>query len=127
MPANAVIYKTTVDNLSVMPSGPVPPNPSELIGSRKMAGLIKVLEDNFDLVIYDAPPLLSVTDAQLIATRVDGTVLVVREGKTEKEALRQAVGLLNHVNAKIIGTIFNDVKGSSGSGYYGYYGKEDKK
>ena len=99
MPANAVIYNTTVDNLSVMPSGPVPPNPSELIGSRKMAGLIKALEDNFDLVIYDAPPLLSVTDAQLIATRVDGTVLVVREGKTEKEALRQAVGLLNHVNA----------------------------
>ena len=95
-----------------------------------MAGLIKALETNFDLVIYDAPPLLSVTDAQLISTRVDGTVLVVREGKTEKEALRQAVGLLNHVNAKIIGTIFNDVKGSSGSGYYGYYGyygKEDKK
>ena len=130
MPANAVIYKTTVDNLSVMPSGPVPPNPSELIGSRKMAGLIKGLERIYDIVIYDAPPLLSVTDAQLVATRVDGTVLVVREGKTEKEALRQAVGLLNHVNAKIIGTIFNDVKGSSGSGYYGYYGyygKEDKK
>lgn len=127
MPANAVIYKTTVDNLSVMSSGPLPPNPSELIGSRKMAGLIKALEDNYDLVIYDAPPLLSVTDAQLISTRVDGTVLVVREGKTEKGALRQAVGLLNHVNAKIIGTIFNDVKGSSGSGYYGYYGKEDKK
>ena len=133
MPANAVIYKTTVDNLSVMPSGPVPPNPSELIGSRKMAGLIKGLERIYDIVIYDAPPLLSVTDAQLISTRVDGTVLVVREGKTEKEALRQAVGLLNHVNAKIIGTIFNDVKGSSGSGYYGYYGyygydgKEDKK
>lgn len=89
MPANAVIYKTTVDNTSVMPSGPVPPNPSELIGSRKMAGLIKALETNFDLVIYDAPPLLSVTDAQLISTRVDGTVLVVREGKTEKEALRR--------------------------------------
>ncbi|WP_334117574.1 CpsD/CapB family tyrosine-protein kinase, partial [Ligilactobacillus sp.] len=59
-PANSFIYRTTVDHLSVMPSGPVPPNPSELIGSRKMAGLIKGLESAYDIIIYDAPPLLSV-------------------------------------------------------------------
>ena len=90
---NDIFYQTTVENLYVIPSGPTPPNPSELIGSKRMEKLIVALQEAFDLVIYDAPPVLSVTDAQILATKVDGTILVVRENKAEKEAVRQAVGL----------------------------------
>lgn len=123
---NDIFYKTTVENLYVIPSGPTPPNPSELIGSKRMEKLIATLQDAFDLVIYDAPPVLSVTDAQILATKVDGTILVVRENKAEKEAVKQAVGLIRHVRAKIIGTVLNDVDGVAAGyyGYYGYYGKE---
>ena len=121
---NDIFYRTTVENLYVIPSGPIPPNPSELLGSKKMAHLIEALAKAFDIVIYDAPPVLSVTDAQILSTKVDGTVLVVREKKVEKEAVRQAVHLLKHVNGRIIGTIVNDVHGDA-EGYYGYYGKRD--
>lgn len=123
---NNIIYGTSVKNLFVMPSGPVPPNPSELIGSKRMEQLIEALGSQLDLVIYDAPPVLSVTDAQLIATKVDGTVLVVRQDRAEKEAVKQSVALLEHVHAPILGFILNDVKnennGYYGYGYGGYYG-----
>ena len=118
---NSIIYKTSVKNLYVMPSGPIPPNPSELIGSKRMAELIKKLSDQLDLVIFDAPPVLSVTDAQIISTNVDGTILVVRANKTEKAAVKEAVRLIKQVGGHIIGTILNDVE-VKGSGYYGYYG-----
>lgn len=114
-----IIYKTSVRNLCIIPSGPTPPNPSELIGSNKMKKMIATLNQNSDLVIYDAPPVLSVTDAQILSTKVDGTILVVRENKTEKQAVIDAINLINHVQGKIIGTVLNDVSNTS-SGYYGY-------
>ncbi|QFQ74451.1 CpsD/CapB family tyrosine-protein kinase [Liquorilactobacillus mali] len=119
---NQAIYETSVDNLFVMPSGPVPPNPAELLNSKRMDLLIKALSDQLDLVIYDAPLLLSVTDAQVLSTKVEGTILVTRQNTTEKEAVKHAVDLLKHVNANIIGSIYNDVRSEGGSGYYGYYG-----
>lgn len=118
---NDVIYETTVDNLLVIPAGPIPPNPSELMGSRRMDKLREALEEKLDLVIYDAPPVLSVTDAQLLSAKVDGTLLIVRQGFAEKEGVRQAVDLLKHVNAHIIGVVLTDVDVST-DGYYGYYG-----
>ena len=125
---NSIIYKTSVKNLYVMPSGPIPPNPSELIGSKRMAELIKKLSEQLDLVIFDAPPVLSVTDAQIVSTNVDGTILVVRANKTEKNAVKEAVRLIKQVGGHIIGTVLNDVE-VKGSGYYGYYGysKDSKK
>ncbi|MBZ2405253.1 CpsD/CapB family tyrosine-protein kinase [Liquorilactobacillus hordei] len=119
---NQAIYETSVENLFVMPSGPVPPNPAELLNSKRMDLLIKALSEQLDLVIYDAPPLLSVTDAQVLSTKVEGTILVTRQNTTEKEAVKHAVELLRHVNANIIGSIYNDVHSEGGSGYYGYYG-----
>ncbi|WP_034994000.1 CpsD/CapB family tyrosine-protein kinase [Liquorilactobacillus vini] len=129
---NEAIYATSVDNLFVMPSGPVPPNPAELLSSHRMDSLIKALSEQLDLVIYDAPPVLSVTDAQILGTKVDGTILVVRKNVAEKEAVRRSVSALNQVKAKIIGTVLNDVENAGGGGYYGYYGygyygKTDKK
>ena len=93
-----------------------------------MAELIKKLSDQLDLVIFDAPPVLSVTDAQIVSNNVDGTILVVRANKTEKAAVKEAVRLINQVGGHIIGTILNDVE-VKGGGYYGYYGysKDSKK
>lgn len=116
-----IVYKTSIQNLYVIPSGPIPPNPSELIGSKKMLKLINILSEQSDLAIYDAPPVLSVTDAQLLSTKVDGTVLVVRANKTEKNQINETIKLIKHVNGNIIGTVLNDVHAST-SGYYGYYG-----
>ncbi|MFT8405680.1 CpsD/CapB family tyrosine-protein kinase, partial [Liquorilactobacillus nagelii] len=129
---NNAIYETSIPKLYVMPSGPIPPNPAELLSSKRMDSLIKALSDQLDLVIYDAPPVLSVTDAQILATKVDGTILVVRKNIAEKEAVKHSITALKQVNAKIIGTILNDVENAGGSGYYGYYGygyygKSDKK
>lgn len=120
-----IIYNTTVSNLCIIPSGPIPPNPSELVGSKKMDAFISLLNEKADLIIYDAPPLLSVTDSQILSTKVDGTVLVVRAEKAEKRNVQQALELIKHVNGNVIGSIFNDVK-DSGNGYYGYgyYGKK---
>lgn len=116
-----IVYNTTVKNLCVIPSGPIPPNPSELIGSKKMVKFIEMLSEKSDLVIYDAPPVLSVTDAQILSTKVDGTVIVIRANKTEKEKISETVELIKHVNGNIVGTVLNDVRGSA-NGYYGYYG-----
>lgn len=123
---NEIIYRTSVSNLYVMPSGPVPPNPAELINSKKMDALIKLLSKELDLVIYDAPPILSVTDSQILSTKVDGTILVVKDNYSEKAAIKKAVTLLKNVDANIIGTILNNVELKHMDGYYGYYGYNAK-
>lgn len=122
MDINTVVYPTSVEKLYVLPSGPIPPNPSELIGSSKMEKLINCLEDSFDMVIYDAPPVLAVTDSQILSTKVDGTVLIARENKTEIKAIKQAIGALKHVKGNLLGIVLNDVLREN-DGYYGY-GKE---
>jgi len=123
---NETVYETSIENLFVIPSGPTPPNPSELLGSRRMANLISSLEKQADMVIYDAPPVLSVTDSQILSTKVDGTIIVVRANKTEKEAVKEAVGLIKHVNGHILGTLLNDVSEDTNC-YYGYYSKDKSK
>ncbi|HJE96896.1 MAG TPA: CpsD/CapB family tyrosine-protein kinase [Ligilactobacillus acidipiscis] len=122
---NQIIYETSNKGLFVMPSGPIPPNPSELIGSHRMEHLIENLAKQVDMIIYDAPPLLSVTDSQILSTKVDGTIMVVRENVAEKEAVKKGTDLLKQVGANIVGSVLNDVK-NTGTGYYGYYGSTDK-
>lgn len=122
---NSIIYETTVQNLSAVPSGPIPPNPSELMSSKRMERLIYQLYEKSDILIYDAPPVMSVTDSQILSALVDGTILVVKANSTEKNSVREALGLLNHVKANIIGSILNDVQKSNDGYYgYGYYGVE---
>lgn len=117
------IHATSVNDLYIMQSGPTPPNPAELINSQRMNDLINYLSKTFDLVIFDVPPVLAVTDAQILSSKVAATILVTRMNYSEKEAVRQAIGLLNKVNCNLIGTIINDKK-SDINGYYGYYGKK---
>lgn len=101
------------DRLSVLPSGPLPPNPSELLGSQAMATLVRDLQAKCDVLLFDSPPLLPVTDAQVLATQVDGVLLVARFGRSQRELLSQARGRLDVVGAQIFGCIVNAVPTSA--------------
>lgn len=118
---NQIIYKTNFNSLFVLPSGPVPPNPSELLDSNKMRNVINRGFEIFDLVIFDAPPILPVTDAQILATMVDGVIFVVREGASEKNEVAKSVHALNEVDAHLLGTILNDSKPHVDGYYSDYY------
>lgn len=106
--------------LDVLASGSIPPNPAELLQSNAMADLLKVIRDRYDMVIIDAPPLLPVTDAALIASQADGALLVVRYGKTTKDQLAQAVERLHHVDGRPIGVVLNMVPNKRRAYGYGY-------
>lgn len=128
-----IITKTEISNLYVIPSGIIPPNPSELLESDKMAGLLSKLEDDWDIILFDSPPLFAVTDASLIAKHTDKLMLVVMPGKTDKNAFNHCVDNLNNMNLPIDGVVLNGVntKNSYGSyyyyyQYYNYYGQSKK-
>lgn len=110
------------DSIPVLTSGVLPPDPAELLQSRALADLLATLRQQFDTIIIDAPPLLPVTDAGILATQADGTLLVVRYGKTTRDQIRGSVARLNSVNARFIGTLLNrsPQKGDGGSYGYGY-------
>ncbi|SCC29851.1 capsular exopolysaccharide family [Fictibacillus enclensis] len=113
--------QTSVEDLSVLPSGPIPPNPSELLNSKSMEMLVEEAKSKYDYVLFDTPPVLAVTDAQILANRCDGVVLVTSSGKTEKEAAIKAKELLDNANAKILGVVLNQKEMNENSYYY-YYG-----
>lgn len=115
------VHRTDVDNLSILTSGPKPPNPSELIGSLRMDQVIDEARHLYDIVIFDMPPVVAVTDAQIMASKVDGTLLVVRENVTKKEPVMKAKELLELVNARVLGVVYNGTEKSKDSGYYYYY------
>ncbi|CAN5138290.1 polysaccharide biosynthesis tyrosine autokinase [soil metagenome] len=107
--------------LSVLAAGPHPPNPSELLGSEHMGHLLAELRDSHDYVIIDAPPLLPVTDAAVLAVLADGAVIVTRYGSTKREQLRAAAGTLHAIGARVVGTVLNMVAPDGGGDYgYGY-------
>jgi succinoglycan biosynthesis transport protein ExoP len=112
-----------VPNLFVVPSGPAPPNPSELLGSSAMRALLDEARSLYDRVIVDSPPVLAVTDPAVVASLVDGTILVVRVGATGRDAVRRAVAQLQGVHARLLGVVVNAVaRRQAGSGAYdGYY------
>lgn len=120
---------TTVDlghsgSLDFMSTGTLPPNPAELLGSSAMRELLVQLEDRYDLVILDAPPLNLVTDAALLGTNVDGVIVVARAGVTQKGAIEFAMEQLRHVRAPLLGAVLNDIDFERDSRYgkYGSYG-----
>jgi capsular exopolysaccharide synthesis family protein len=115
------IVSSKVPNVDVLPSGPIPPNPSELINSKSMNDLIEEASRMYDYVLFDTPPLIAVTDGQLLAHHVDGVILVVSSGKTEIESATKAKELLENANAKIIGAVLNE-KAARKDKYYYYYG-----
>ncbi len=114
---------TFMDNLFLATSGALPPNPSELLASQKMADLIEKVREEFDFVVIDSPPVIAVTDAAILSTRVDGTMLVVSSGNTNRDALARAQTLLGSVESNLLGVLLNgvNVEGMYGSYYYYYY------
>jgi capsular exopolysaccharide synthesis family protein len=118
-----MIKKTIMENLSIISSGVLPPNPSELISSKRMEELIERLKKDFDMVIFDTPPVIAVTDAAILSTKVDGSLLVVSAGQTNVDAVIRAKSLLDNVNARILGALLNGVEvgGMYGTYYYYYY------
>ncbi|HAL60946.1 MAG TPA: capsular biosynthesis protein [Chloroflexi bacterium] len=107
---NPPLQETPVPNLKLLPSGPLPPNPSELLGSRRMEEIIATLRERADLVLFDAPPIIAVTDAAVLASKVDGVLLVINAGTTKRDHAQRAKALLEKVNARLVGAVLNNVR-----------------
>lgn len=116
-----VIQKDVFPNLDIVTGGPVPPNPAELLGSKKMKALLQEAAEAYDYVFLDMPPVLAVTDAALMSSQVDGTVLVIGSGDISPDEGKQAQSVLEKVHANILGVILNKVPQHHKSGYYYYY------
>ena len=112
------------DNLTIVPSGKIPPNPAEMLGSKAMTAFLEEMKKHFDYIVLDTPPLQAVADAQILSTKVDGSLIVVRAGVTKKDAVHNAVSIINKVNGNIIGTVLNAADNSKDKYYY-YYGDEE--
>lgn len=112
--------ETGIQDLHVMTSGPIPPNPSELLNSQRMGQVIEALQEITDIVLFDTPPTLTVADASILAPQVNGCVLVVEAGKTRRPALEQAASVMSQTGASMLGIVLNQLK-LNRSGYYGDY------
>jgi tyrosine-protein kinase len=118
---NGHLQQTGISNLRAIPSGSLPPNPSELLASERMKAILEQVQEQAELVVFDSPPVLAVTDAVVLAPRVDGVVLVVKPGMTKLAACRQAIEQLQRVGANLLGVIFNDVEINRLNYNYQYY------
>ena len=116
-----VIQHDIAENLDVVTSGPVPPNPAELLGSAKMQELLKEAEAEYDYVFLDMPPILVVTDAAVLGSQTDGVILVVGSGDISPDEGRQAKDLLEKAHVNILGVILNKVPQKQQGNYYYYY------
>jgi capsular exopolysaccharide synthesis family protein len=121
MELNGFLQDTAVPNLRVMTSGPLPPNPSELLSSQRMHQLVDRLKAEADVVLFDSPPVMAVTDASILAKQVDGVLLVVDSGQTRRGMAEQAYRTLQQVGASVLGVILNKIALTRGGYYYYYY------
>ncbi len=117
---NAVpaIQATTVENLWLLTSGPKPPNPADLLGSKQTDRVIRTLIEQADIVLFDAPPVLGLTDAAVLGAKVDGALLVVKAGKTRRDHAAQAKELLEKAKVNIVGATLTNAPRKGGGGYY---------
>lgn len=132
--SDLLIHKKTMEdvavqynqNLAIISAGKVPPNPSEMLGSKAMTTFLEEMKNHFDYIIMDTPPIGAVTDSQVLSTKVDGTILVVKAGQTKKDVVMNSVNAIKKVNGNLIGTVLNGVEQSKNKYYY-YYGSEESK
>jgi capsular exopolysaccharide synthesis family protein len=116
-----IIHQTKVDNLFIITAGGLPPNPSELLGSDRMSQMVDQLEKEWDMVLFDSPPIVAVTDASMISGEIDAIALVVKAGQTERSAVDRALDTIQNVKAPLIGAILNGASQESLGGKYSYY------
>jgi succinoglycan biosynthesis transport protein ExoP len=130
------ILKTSIKNISLIPSGPIPPNPAELLNSESMKKLLSDIKKKYDVILLDTPPVLAVVDALIVSSLSDCMVFIIKAGKTARMPFLRSVEELKRANAKIIGVLFNEVKLKEREYYspyyhyyrqgYQYYGEEEK-
>ena len=113
------LQETSVPGLTLLSSGPLPPRPADILGSRRMEAAIERLRATADIVLFDTPPVVVVTDAVVLATKVDGVLLVFQAGRTSRERARRARQILEKVKAHIVGVVLNNAEVEQGYGYYG--------
>lgn len=116
-----IVRSTDIKGLWIIPSGPVPPNPAELLHTERFSLLLRELSEKFDRVVIDSPPLGPVTDAAIISTQVDGVVMVAKSGATRRAAIKAAWRQLKEIGARVLGTVLNNVSAKRSYGYYNYY------
>ncbi len=116
-----VARPTRVPRLSLVSSGPRPPNPAELVGSKRMHELLEGATTAFDLVLCDSPPVIAVADGVALAAQCDGVILIVRAGLVSHDVIRRAVGQIQSVKGKILGVLLNDVNFNRDGYHYSYY------
>lgn len=120
------IQTSSVPNMDLLTSGVIPPNPAEMLGSKRMSEVTDRLREIYDIILIDTPPLLAVTDAQIVATKSDGAILVVDQGRVKREFAKKAIHNLEKVNARILGVVLNNVKRKAKEEqYYYYYGTQE--
>jgi capsular exopolysaccharide synthesis family protein len=109
-----------LNNLLLLPSGPLPPNPAELLGSKRMQELLEVLKDKADMVVIDSPPITVISDAVALASRMDGVLVVFRAGRTRWDNARNALNALAQVKARVLGAVLNGTGAGTQDYYYRY-------
>mgnify|MGYP000900642711 CR=1 FL=1 len=127
-PMDDVKQDVSIPGLSIITSGPIPPNPAELLTSKNMQTVIDLLSNNADIVIYDTPPVAIVSDALIISPKLDGVLMVVRLGTTSKEAVKRTKELLKASRARVLGVVVNEISKRHGYDnfyYYHYYGETE--
>lgn len=113
------LQATEVPGLSLLTSGPLPPRPADILGSRRMGEVIARLREEADVVLFDTPPVVAVSDAAVLGNRVDGVLLILQAHKTSRERARQAKQILEKAKANIVGVVLNGAEIEQGYGYYG--------
>ena len=118
---NSLVKTTEIENLYIVSAGVIPPNTSELLGSERMLSLVAKLEEEWDMVLFDSPPLVAVTDATMISKEIDLIVMVVKSGGTDKGAFARTLLALQNVEAPLAGVVMNAVTSKNSYGSYHYY------
>ncbi|MEM1347470.1 MAG: CpsD/CapB family tyrosine-protein kinase, partial [Myxococcota bacterium] len=121
MPLAEAALETDVENLEVLTCGPIPPNPSELLHTTRFQRLLEELDERYDRVIFDSPPLGAVSDGLVLSHSVDAVLLILKFGQTRRETLRRAIEQLVTVGAPFMGCVLNDIDASTGGYGYSYY------
>lgn len=120
----STFYKTRINNLTILPRGDVPHNPSELLGSKKMRRLLEELKSGFDYIILDSPPIISLTDTCVLSSQVDGVIFIVQAYRTPRQAVEHAQNSLKHVHAKILGLVLTQTEDSLPKYMYRYFQRD---
>ncbi|WP_148359290.1 CpsD/CapB family tyrosine-protein kinase [Peribacillus simplex] len=118
MDLRKTISNSNVPNLDILTSGPIPPNPSELLNSKAIETAINEMKGIYDYIIFDTPPVLIVTDSQIVANKCDGVIMVVASGKTNKQSAVKAKELLEKANTALLGVVLNGIESNTSSYYY---------